>query len=61
MTGSARALHAHTTNSDGELAPRALARHYERAGYDVVALTDHWHRSDAPSTDRRSSCSRASS
>ena len=44
------ALHTHTSNSDGELAPRALARHYGRAGYDVVALTDHWHRSDAPST-----------
>jgi hypothetical protein len=43
------ALHAHTTNSDGELAPRALARHYGRAGYDVVALTDHWRRSTAPS------------
>ncbi|MDH4176010.1 MAG: CehA/McbA family metallohydrolase [Thermoleophilia bacterium] len=45
-------LHAHTTNSDGELAPRALARHYERAGFDVLALTDHWHRSEAPSGDR---------
>jgi hypothetical protein len=44
------ALHAHTTNSDGELAPRALARHYGRAGYDVVALTDHWHRSTAPTS-----------
>ncbi len=44
------ALHVHTTNSDGELAPRAAARHYARAGYDVVALTDHWHRSEAPST-----------
>ena len=40
----------YTTNSDGELAPRALARHYGRAGYDVVALTDHWHRSEAPSS-----------
>ena len=44
------ALHTHTTNSDGELTPRSLARHYERAGYDVVALTDHWHRSEAPSS-----------
>jgi hypothetical protein len=44
------ALHTHTTNSDGELAPRALARHYGRAGYDVVALTDHWHRSTAPTS-----------
>jgi hypothetical protein len=36
------ALHAHTTRSDGELAPRHLARHYARAGYDVLAITDHW-------------------
>ncbi len=46
------ALHAHTTNSDGELAPRMLVRHYERAGYDVLAVTDHWFRSDPPSTER---------
>jgi hypothetical protein len=45
------ALHAHTTNSDGELAPELLARHYEWAGYDVLAITDHWARSVAPSTD----------
>ena len=43
-------LHTHSTNSDGELAPRDVARHYGRAGYDVVALTDHRHRSVAPST-----------
>jgi hypothetical protein len=41
------ALHAHTTRSDGELAPEALAAHYARAGYDVVAITDHWRRTDA--------------
>jgi hypothetical protein len=35
-------LHAHTTRSDGELAPRDLAAHYARAGYDVLAITDHW-------------------
>lgn len=46
------ALHAHTTGSDGELAPRRLAAHYERAGYDVLAITDHWVRTEAPSTDR---------
>ena len=44
------ALHTHSTNSDGELSPRDVVRHYARAGYDVVALTDHWHRSVAPST-----------
>lgn len=46
------ALHAHTTNSDGELEPEALAAHYGRAGFDVLAITDHWKRSEAPSTDR---------
>jgi hypothetical protein len=35
------ALHAHTTESDGELSPRALAAHYARAGYDALAITDH--------------------
>ena len=46
------ALHAHTTESDGELAPRALVKHYERAGYDVLAVTDHWFRSAPPSSER---------
>lgn len=46
------AFHAHTTGSDGELEPEALAAHYERAGYDVLAITDHWKRSEAPSTDK---------
>ena len=41
------ALHAHTTKSDGELPPDGLAQHYERAGYDVLAITDHWARTDA--------------
>ena len=40
------ALHAHTTRSDGELAPAGLAQHYARAGYDVLAITDHWARTD---------------
>src|SRR3954447_401458 len=44
------ALHAHTTNSDGELSPEMLVRHYEWAGYDVLAITDHWVRTDVPST-----------
>jgi hypothetical protein len=46
------ALHAHTTNSDGELAPELLVRHYDWAGYDVLAITDHWVRTASPSTDR---------
>jgi hypothetical protein len=45
-------LHAHTTRSDGDLAPRTLARHYERAGYDVLAITDHWRLTGAVSTER---------
>jgi hypothetical protein len=44
------ALHAHTTNSDGELAPEMLVRHYDWAGYDVLALTDHWVRTAEAST-----------
>src|SRR5436190_1431814 len=44
------ALHAHTTNSDGELGPDMLVRHYDWAGYDVLAITDHWVRTEAAST-----------
>jgi hypothetical protein len=36
-------LHAHTTNSDGDATPQGLADHYARAGFDVLAITDHWH------------------
>jgi hypothetical protein len=46
------ALHAHTTNSDGELTPPSLVDHYERAGYDVLAITDHWVRTVEPSTEQ---------
>jgi len=28
--------------SDGSLAPRAVARNYREAGFDVIAITDHW-------------------
>ena len=44
------ALHAHSTNSDGELAPEFLVRHYDWAGYDVLAITDHWFRTVEAST-----------
>jgi hypothetical protein len=44
------ALHAHTTNSDGELGPDMLVRHYDWAGYDVLAITDHWVRTEEAST-----------
>ena len=46
------ALHAHTTRSDGELEPEALAAHYASAGFDVLAITDHWKRTDAASNGR---------
>ncbi|HEU0194888.1 MAG TPA: CehA/McbA family metallohydrolase [Gaiellales bacterium] len=39
-------FHAHTTNSDGEASPAALADHYARAGFDVLAITDHHHRTE---------------
>jgi hypothetical protein len=44
------ALHAHTTNSDGELSPDLLVRHFDWAGYDVLAITDHWVRTEERST-----------
>lgn len=46
------ALHAHTTNSDGEMAPDLLVRHYEWADFDVLAITDHWVRTVEQSTER---------
>ena len=42
----------HTSNSDGDLPPDKLVRHYEWAGYDVLAITDHWFRTVEPSTRR---------
>ncbi len=35
-------LHAHTTNSDGRVSPQECMRLYREAGYDFLALTDHW-------------------
>ena len=35
-------LHHHTTVSDGKKTPEELAAVYRAAGYDAVALTDHW-------------------
>ncbi len=42
------ALHAHSTISDGDLSPRALARQYLTAGFDVLAITDHWRLATVP-------------
>mgnify|MGYP003368904909 FL=1 len=32
----------HTTLSDGSKTPEEAAEIYKKAGYDVVAITDHW-------------------
>ncbi len=34
--------HTHTTNSDGRVSPEECMRQYKSAGYDFLALTDHW-------------------
>ena len=36
------ALHTHSTVSDGTLAPEHLVQAYVEAGFDAVAITDHW-------------------
>ncbi len=35
-------LHTHTTLSDGHRTPVEVAALYREAGYDAIALTDHW-------------------
>lgn len=35
-------LHIHTTLSDGRKTPEEMAEIYKNAGYDAVAITDHW-------------------
>ncbi|MEP6973642.1 MAG: hypothetical protein ABI869_05810 [Actinomycetota bacterium] len=45
------ALHTHTSATDGELSPEAVAAHYEWAGFDVLAITDHWTLTSVPSTE----------
>ncbi len=42
-------LHAHTTESDGHVAPDELLRRFRSQGYDFVALTDH-HRLTTPAS-----------
>jgi hypothetical protein len=44
-------LHTHTTRSDGELAPQAVISLYRKAGYDFLALTDHWRPSENEEKD----------
>lgn len=36
-------LHMHTNLSDGSKTPFECAQIYRSAGYDAIALTDHWH------------------
>jgi hypothetical protein len=48
-------LHCHSDRSDGTLSPAELARAYREAGYDFVAITDHFEqRFGWPVTDTRS-------
>jgi len=35
-------LHMHTTDSDGKRSPEEAVDIYKSAGYDAVAITDHW-------------------
>jgi hypothetical protein len=36
-------LHTHSTVSDGALSPQEVCQFYQRAEYDFIALTDHFH------------------
>ena len=45
ITGKRRlkaCLHLHTTLSDGDLSPEEVMALYEKAGYDILAITDHY-------------------
>ena len=47
-------LHTHSDRSDGMLTPEAVVAHYRDAGYDFLALTDHFlPRYDFPIVDTR--------
>ncbi len=35
-------LHIHTTRSDGAVSPERAAELYRAAGFDAIAITDHW-------------------
>lgn len=35
-------LHIHTTDSDGKCTPEEAAKCYREAGFDAIAITDHW-------------------
>jgi len=40
------ALHVHTTTSDGDVDVATRIKQYRDAGFDVVAITDHWKTND---------------
>lgn len=45
LTGKRRykiCLHCHTSRSDGQLTYEEVLSSYARAGYDMLAVTDHW-------------------
>lgn len=44
-------LHMHTTRSDGVLPPEEAIGLYRAAGYDFLALTDHWKQSETVEQD----------
>jgi predicted metal-dependent phosphoesterase TrpH len=47
-------LHTHSDRSDGAWTPQAVCAHYREAGYDFLALTDHFmQRFGYPVTDTR--------
>jgi hypothetical protein len=48
-------LHTHSTRSDGHRSPEEVCTFYREAGYDFLALTDHFtEQYDFPLTDTRS-------
>ncbi|MFJ8627460.1 CehA/McbA family metallohydrolase [Kitasatospora sp. NPDC093550] len=47
-------LHAHSNQSDGALSPEETVAHYREAGYDFLAITDHFRAKHGfPLTDTR--------
>jgi predicted metal-dependent phosphoesterase TrpH len=47
-------LHTHSSRSDGALTPEEVCAHYREAGYDFLALTDHFlSRYDFPIVDTK--------
>jgi predicted metal-dependent phosphoesterase TrpH len=47
-------LHTHSTNSDGQLPPEEVCARYRDAGYDFIALSEHFmQRYDYPISDTR--------